>query len=407
MAQQTKSGDPFREQAASRLLRAAANHIDASPELYEPIVYGAFPEFAPDDDDIRVGAENEELDEEIVRIDGKADVAAEIARLSKLSPVEFERERKAAAELLGVRTSVLEKMVKTTRSKDDTGKGRAFELAETKPWHEAVDGAALIRDMVAAIKRYVVLPEGGADMVALWALHSHCFDCFGHSPRLAIQSPEKGCGKTTLLDVLGHIVARLLSTSNVSPAAIFRIVEACRPTLLIDEADTFLRENDELRGILNSGHRKGGAVIRTVGDDHEPRQFSTWAPCAIALIGRLPDTLEDRSIVCALRRRKASDDVPQRRWLQFLDDCGRFLDGGWAARAAALGWGPLDLFGCDRDRPFARIDHMGLLWLLNGRKLVALTADTATMQSDGGFRLTFHSKPKEPNRVLLWDRRHS
>jgi hypothetical protein len=108
MAQQTKSGDPFREQAASRLLRAAVNHIDASPELYEPIVYGAFPEFAPEDDPIALNNDdNNELDAQIDRIDGKADVAAEIARFVKLSPVEYERERKGAAERLGARASAL------------------------------------------------------------------------------------------------------------------------------------------------------------------------------------------------------------------------------------------------------------------------------------------------------------
>jgi hypothetical protein len=201
-------------------------------------------------------------------------------------------------------------MIKAARPKDDAGgQGRAFELAEPKPWHEAVDGAHLLEDIAGAIKRYVVLPEGGAEMVALWIVHTHCFDSFVHSPRLAIQSPEKGCGKTTLLDVVGKIVARFVPTANISPAAVFRVVEAARPTLLIDEADTFLRENDELRGILNSGHRKGATVIRTVGDNHEPRCFSTWAPCAIALIGRLPDTLQDRSVVCALRRRKPSERV--------------------------------------------------------------------------------------------------
>src|SRR5262249_41148743 len=65
---------------------------------------------------------------------------------------------------------------------------------------------------------------------------------------------------------------------------------------------------------------------------------------------------------------KPPADVPPKRWLRFIDDYGRFLDGGWAARAAALGWGPLDLFGCDRERPFADVDHQGLLWLLNGHK---------------------------------------
>jgi hypothetical protein len=86
-----------------------------------------------------------------------------------------------------------------------------------------------------------------------------------------------------------------------------------KPTLLIDEADTFLKENDELRGILNAGHRKGGQVTRTVGDDYEPRQFSTWTPAAVAMIGRLPDTLEDRSVIVSLRRRKSSEHVKQFR----------------------------------------------------------------------------------------------
>jgi putative DNA primase/helicase len=81
------------------------------------------------------------------------------------------------------------------------------------------------------------------------------------------------------------------------------------PTLLIDEADTFLKDNDELRGILNTGHRRGGQVTRTVGDEFEPRQFTTWSPVAIAMIGRLPDTLDDRAITIRLKRRKPSERV--------------------------------------------------------------------------------------------------
>ena len=145
--------------------------------------------------------------------------------------------------------------------------------------------------------------------MALWALHTHVFDCFNHSPRLAITSPEKGCGKTTALDVLRELVARPLPTSNVTVSAVFRTIEIANPTLLIDEADTFLKENEELRGILNSGHRKGTPIIRTVGDDYEPRQFSTWSPAAIAMIGNLPSTLDDRSINVRLRRRKPTERV--------------------------------------------------------------------------------------------------
>ena len=142
---------------------------------------------------------------------------------------------------------------------------------------------------------------------ALWVVHTYLLDCFGISPRLAITSPEKGCGKTTPLDVLSQLVWRPLPTANASAAAIFRVVELQRPTLLIDEADTFLPENEELRGILNSGHRQGGSVIRTVGEEFEPRSFSTYSACAIALIGRLPATLADRSVPIELRRRRTTN----------------------------------------------------------------------------------------------------
>jgi putative DNA primase/helicase len=100
-----------------------------------------------------------------------------------------------------------------------------------------------------------------------------------------------------------------LLTANVTVAATFRAIEPLRPTLLIDEADTFLGENEELRGILNSGHRSGGQVIRTVGEDHEPRMFSTHCPVAIAQIGKLPGTLADRSIHIELKRRAPDEKI--------------------------------------------------------------------------------------------------
>lgn len=100
----------------------------------------------------------------------------------------------------------------------------------------------------------------------------------------------------------------------------------------------------------------------------------------------------------------APADVPPRRWLRFIDDCGRFLDGGWARQAAAFGWGPLDLFGCDRERPFARVDRAGLLWLVNGRKLVAFTADTATIETPTGAHQTYRRESGACGEVALaWE----
>jgi hypothetical protein len=94
-------------------------------------------------------------------------------------------------------------------------------------------------------------------------------------------------------------------------------------------------------------------------------------------------------------------DVPAQRWLRFIDDGGRFLEGGWADKAAAFGWGPLDLFGCDRERPFARIDHLGLLWLLDGGTVLELHRDHAIIETLGGARQTYRRRPVEVGRVML------
>jgi Protein of unknown function (DUF3631) len=241
----------------------------------------------------------------------KTEPSTEIARLAQLSPLDYERQREAAAVRLGVRVSALDSFVKAQRAESTEAgvQGRAFEVAKSDPWSDSVDGARLLSDIAGVIRRHVALPDGTAEIVSVWVLCTYCYDAFMISPRLAITSPEKGCGKTTLLDVLGCLVARPLPTSNATVGAIFRVVETMKPTLLMDEAETFLPENDELRGILNTGHRKGGSVLRCVGDDHEPRTFSTWAPAAIAAIGKLPDTIEDRSISCKMRRRKATERV--------------------------------------------------------------------------------------------------
>src|SRR6516165_9392542 len=104
--------------------------------------------------------------------------------------------------------------------------------------------------------------------------------------------------------------------SNITGSALFRYVEQVRPTLLIDEADSFVKDNEELRGVLNSGHTKTAAyVIRNVevNGEHKPRRFSTWAPKAIATIRGLADTLEDRSVIVTLQRKPRDANVERLR----------------------------------------------------------------------------------------------
>jgi len=240
---------------------------------------------------------------------------AEIERLAKLTAPEYEHARKPAAEKLGFRSSILDRLVQAEREKlgldggDEGKQGHAIEFPEPEPWPDPVDGAALLDGLAGAIRRHVVMSDAARDAAALWVVHTFLIDCFLVSPRLGVTSPVKGCGKTTLLDVLGRLVPRALPTANVTPAALFRVVEGYRPTLLVDEADSFLHDNDELRGVLNSGHRKGGTVLRTVGDDCEPRAFNTFCPTVIALIGHLPDTLHDRAVAIDLKRRLRTESV--------------------------------------------------------------------------------------------------
>jgi uncharacterized protein DUF3631 len=246
---------------------------------------------------------------------GAIDDDAELEKLARLAPLDYDRARKEAGKRLGIsRLSLLDGLVKAKRTElgldgGDGLQGRAIEFPEPEPWPEPVNGVELLDAIAANIRRHVVMSDAARDAGALWVVHTYLTDRFVVSPRLGVRSATKGCGKTLFLDVLGCLVRRPLPSTSVTPATIFRVVESHGPTLLIDEADTFLRDNDELRGMLNSGHRRGGGVLRLVGDEHAPRAFATYGACAIALIGSLPDTLHDRAITVDLKRRLASEKV--------------------------------------------------------------------------------------------------
>jgi uncharacterized protein DUF3631 len=216
---------------------------------------------------------------------------------------------------LGVRTPArLVDAALTSRATNSggTGSGRGLRFADPEPWPEAVDGAALLDDLAQTYRRFVSLPNGGAEALALWIVFTYALDAFAVAPILALCSPLKRCGKTTTEELTAALAKRPLAAANITAAALYRTVEQFAPTLIVDEADTFLLTNLELRGIINSGHTRATAfVVRTVG--HEPRLFSTWGARMIALIGRLPTTLEDRAIVLPMRRRAPGETVERIR----------------------------------------------------------------------------------------------
>ena len=234
-----------------------------------------------------------------------------IRRLALLPPLEYERERVSAAKSVSCRTVVLDKLVKNERLKlthtSDGLQGHSLNLEEIDPWPESVNGSEVLHELAEVFSRYIALPGGAPDALALWCAHTHAFDEFVCSPRLNISSPDKQCGKTTLRDVVGMFVPRALETENLSVAVLFRITESHKPTLLADECDAWLRENEELRGLLNAGHRRGGKALRCEGEGNEVRAFSVFAPAVLCGIGSLPGTLHDRSIVIRLARAKPGE----------------------------------------------------------------------------------------------------
>jgi Protein of unknown function (DUF3631) len=184
------------------------------------------------------------------------------------------------------------------------------------------EGAELLGEVAAMLARYVAFPSPAAHTaVTLWTAHCHAVGAFESTPRLALLSPEKGSGKTRCLEVLELLVPRPMHAVSATAAALFRAVEARQPTLLFDEADTYFGpmakgDHEELRGLVNAGHRKGAVAYRCVGDPAhmEVRAYPAFCAVALAGIGDLPDTILDRAVLVRMRRRAPGEEVePFRR----------------------------------------------------------------------------------------------
>lgn len=160
--------------------------------------------------------------------------------------------------------------------------------------------------MAKAIQRQVVCSPHAATAVVLWAAGTYGFQGASIFPRLVFTSATKRCGKSTALGTVRVLVSKPVKADNVSASAVFRLVERQRPTLLIDEADTFVLRSDDLRGVLNAGYECTGAVLRSVptpdGKSWTEAEFNVYCPVALAGIGSLPDTVLDRSIIIRLER---------------------------------------------------------------------------------------------------------
>lgn len=177
-------------------------------------------------------------------------------------------------------------------------------------------GDALLDDVEQHLARYVAYP-GEAERIAhtLWVAHTHDLGAFESTPRLAFLSPEPGSGKTRALEVTDTLVPGPMHVLSASPAALFRSLAKGRRTLLLDEVDAIFgrrgkdENNEDLRALLNAGHRAGATIPRCVGPTHDVTEFEVYAAVALAGLGDLPDTLMTRSVVIRMRRRAAGEHV--------------------------------------------------------------------------------------------------
>lgn len=201
-----------------------------------------------------------------------------------------------------------------------------MDYGQIDPWDgepDSWDGAGLLDAVRHLVRRFVVPPSDHAlDAVVLWCAATHAVEHFEHATRLAVHSPEKRCGKSRLLEVVEALSHHPVATTNASVAALFRMIDAAGerpPTLVLDEADRLFGtkkaddDNRDLIGLINNGFRPGKETWRCVGPQQVATPFRNFAFLAVAGIGRLPDTIEDRAINLTMRRRLPGEHVEKFR----------------------------------------------------------------------------------------------
>ncbi|HYC00737.1 MAG TPA: DUF3631 domain-containing protein [Candidatus Limnocylindrales bacterium] len=232
-----------------------------------------------------------------------------IERSKTLSRLAYDQKRLALAKAAGVRVATLDLEVLGNKAEAEaTPSG----LINVEPCETTVDGAELLAQLADFLSRFVDAPAHYHDTVALHLMFGHALDAFTIAPRLFVTSPEKRCGKSLLLEVIASLSQRPLLAAQVTDALLPRIIERFAPTVILDEIDTYnLREREGLAGILNSGHRRSGAYSwKIVGENFDPKSFSTWATYIFGgIAGKMPETTLDRCIVLQMGRKPQGRNV--------------------------------------------------------------------------------------------------
>lgn len=244
--------------------------------------------------------------------------AETVARLAKLKQTDYDRFRKQEAKRLGVQVKTLDQMVKDKRANSVAIERLPF--SEVTLWPAPVEPARLFDEIRDTLLRYVVMEPEQAVTVTLWIVMTWFVDEVDILPLLVFTAPEKECGKSEGLAIVAQMVARPMATSNSTASFVFRSITRWKPTLLIDEADTFIQKNDEFKGLINAGHTRTNAYIgrtEAVGDGFEPVLLPVWCPKCFAGINmqnHFPAATMSRSHVINMRRKLPHEKVERRRY---------------------------------------------------------------------------------------------
>ena len=265
--------------------------------------------------------------------------------------------------------------------------------------NDARQGDVMLRAVHAFLQRFVAYPNPHAHVAhTLWVVHAHLMDKWETTPRIAFLSPEPASGKTRALEITELLVPKPVAAVNVSPAYLFRKVGGDQPvTILFDEIDTVFgpkaKENEEIRGLLNAGHKRGAVAGRCVvrGNAIQTEEVSAYSAVALAGLGELPDTILSRSVIVRMRRRHRGEAVePYHRRIHAIE-AGRIRDkiAIWArAQTGDIHWPELPAEIQDRDADvweplLAVADAAGGEWPKRSR-VAAVTLVTAVREDGGG-----------------------
>lgn len=261
--------------------------------------------------------------------------------LAGLDRVSILMRKKALADRYGITPKDIVDCWKDLKNPMDNGEEKIKQTPAEKlieelsandpkePWPDDVEMGALIKETANTIKQFIVFKSiDQAYACALWVIASWFVDYVSFAPYILISAPMKQCGKSQLLKCLSNLSKRPLLASNVSTSVLFRMIEMAKPTLFIDEVDTFLKNDQELIGIINAGIERDGAKAyrneKTADGSFVPTSFDCFAFKALSGIAskNISETITDRSIVIELQRKDVKDvkkklrEVDPKSWFE-------------------------------------------------------------------------------------------